>query len=212
MIIRKNKYHKHGPLTRYVNLWFAHEPGMPGTFPRHRLQRKPLVSDFRTHHNMCVTHVPWCMSGSLTHNGWKNLPGIPGACAIRNIAYLVRSPWEIGFNDIYTVSHGIRWTSMIKGVRKHIWCTIYYAKLPRCGTPMWCGVPCICYHLWLSCLVNVVLQLSSLILCQIMCYIAKLPLDFILHIFIWRNIHGHWSHCPVRLQYYNQTLQTNANK
>ena len=34
-------------------------------FPRHRLHRKPLVSDPGMHHCKCVTHVPWCMSGSL---------------------------------------------------------------------------------------------------------------------------------------------------
>ena len=34
-------------------------------FPRHRLQRKPLVSDPDMHHGTYVTHVPWCMSGSL---------------------------------------------------------------------------------------------------------------------------------------------------
>ena len=43
-----------------------HAPGMPGTFPRHRLQRKLLVSDPSMHH---ATHVSWCMSGSLTHGG-----------------------------------------------------------------------------------------------------------------------------------------------
>ena len=30
----------HGPLTRYIKLRVAHAPGMPGTFSRHRLQRK----------------------------------------------------------------------------------------------------------------------------------------------------------------------------
>ena len=35
-------------------------------FPRHRLQRKPLISDPSMHHDSCVTHMPWCMSGSLT--------------------------------------------------------------------------------------------------------------------------------------------------
>ena len=50
-------------------------------FPRHRLQGKPLVSDPGMHHGTCVTHVPWCMSGSLTRGGWENVPGIPGACA-----------------------------------------------------------------------------------------------------------------------------------
>ena len=55
---------------------------MPGTFPpRRRFQRKPLVSDPGMHHGTCVTHVPWCMSGSLTCGDGENVPGIPGACA-----------------------------------------------------------------------------------------------------------------------------------
>ena len=49
--------------------------------PRRRLQRKPLISDPGIHHGTCVTHVPWCMSGSLTCGGGENVPGIPGACA-----------------------------------------------------------------------------------------------------------------------------------
>ena len=61
-------------------------------FPRHKLQRKSLVSDPSMHHGTCVTHVSWCMSGSLTHSGGENVPSIPGACATRNFAYLVRGP------------------------------------------------------------------------------------------------------------------------
>ena len=38
-------------------------------FPR--LQRKSLVSNPRMHYGACVTHVPWCMSGSLTRDGRK---------------------------------------------------------------------------------------------------------------------------------------------
>ena len=49
-------------------------------FPRGRLQRKPLASDPDMHHDTCVTHVPWCMSGSLTRGGGENVPGIPGSC------------------------------------------------------------------------------------------------------------------------------------
>ena len=49
--------------------------------PRRRIQRKPLISDTGMHHGTCVTHVPWCMSGSLTRGGGENVPGIPGACA-----------------------------------------------------------------------------------------------------------------------------------
>ena len=50
-------------------------------FPRRRFQRKPLVSDPDMHHGTCVTHVPWCTSGSLTCGDGENVPGIPGACA-----------------------------------------------------------------------------------------------------------------------------------
>ena len=65
-----------------------------GRFPHHRLKKTPL-SDPHMHHGTCVTHVPWCMSGSLTHGGEENVPGtgIPGAWATRNATYLVRGPW-----------------------------------------------------------------------------------------------------------------------
>ena len=39
----------------------AHAPGMPGTF-----SPSTQVSDPDMHHGTCVTHVPWCMPGSLT--------------------------------------------------------------------------------------------------------------------------------------------------
>ena len=61
-------------------------------FPDHRLQRNLLVSDPDMHHGTCVTHVPWCMSGSLTRDAWENVPGITGACATCNFTYLVRGP------------------------------------------------------------------------------------------------------------------------
>ena len=63
-------------------------------FPRHRLQRKPLVCDPGMHHGTCVTHVPWCMSGSLICGDGENVLGIPGACATRNFTYLIRGPWN----------------------------------------------------------------------------------------------------------------------
>ena len=59
-----------GPLTRYVKLQVAHAPGKPGTF-----SPSPRVRDPDMHHDTCVTHVPWCMSGSLTSglfwNRWR---------------------------------------------------------------------------------------------------------------------------------------------
>ena len=75
------------PLTRYVKLRVAHSPGMPGTFSRHRIQRKSLVSYPGMHHSACVMHVPWCMSGSLSRGGGENVPGIS-----RHFTYLTRSP------------------------------------------------------------------------------------------------------------------------
>ena len=44
------------------------------------------------HHGTCVTHVPWCMSGSLVPDGGENVPGIPGACAPAIFSYLARGP------------------------------------------------------------------------------------------------------------------------
>ena len=54
-------------------------------FPRRRFQRKPLDSDPGMHHGTCVTHVPWCMSGSLACGDGENVPGIPGACALASL-------------------------------------------------------------------------------------------------------------------------------
>ena len=58
-----NTYHTiasgNSPLARYVKVRVAHAPGLPGTF-------SPRVRDPDIHHGTCVTHVPWCMSGSLT--------------------------------------------------------------------------------------------------------------------------------------------------
>ena len=61
-------------------------------FPRYRLQRKLRVSDPGMHHVTCVTHVPWCISGSPTGGGGENVPGIPGACVTSNFTYLARGP------------------------------------------------------------------------------------------------------------------------
>ena len=62
-------------------------------FPRHRLQRKPLVSDPGLHHGTWDTHVPWCMPGSFTRGGGENVPGIRSTCSTPNFMYLVRGSW-----------------------------------------------------------------------------------------------------------------------
>ena len=48
------------------------------------------------HHGTCVTHVPRCVSGSLTHGGGEKVPDIPDACTTRNFTYLIRGTcWEL---------------------------------------------------------------------------------------------------------------------
>ena len=68
----------HGPLTKYAKLRLCMRWECRERFTRHRLQRKPLGSDPGMHHGTCITHVPWCMSGSLTRGSRENVPGILG--------------------------------------------------------------------------------------------------------------------------------------
>ena len=50
-----------GPFTRLIKSRVVHAPGMLGMF-----SPPPRVSVPDMHHVTCVTHVPWCMPGSLT--------------------------------------------------------------------------------------------------------------------------------------------------
>ena len=60
-----------GSLSRYVKLRDPHAPGRPGTLPP-----PPRASDPDMHHGTCVTHVPWCMPGSLTNDRlWRRWRG-----------------------------------------------------------------------------------------------------------------------------------------
>ena len=99
-----------GPLARYVNLRVAHAPGMPGTFPR--LCR---LSDPDMHHGTCVTHVPWCLPGSLTigflWSRWRgNRSRHSDACATRNSTYLIRGPCIERFALVPYFQPNTRWT------------------------------------------------------------------------------------------------------
>ena len=91
-MLRSTRCGFHGPLARYVKLRVAHPPEMPGTFPL-----PPQVSDPDLHHGMCVTHVPWCRSGSLTSGFlWSRWRGKRSRHSRRmrnpQFAYLVRGP------------------------------------------------------------------------------------------------------------------------
>ena len=85
----------HEPLARYVILRVARAPGMPGTF-----SPPPQFSDPDLHHGTCVTHVPWCMSGSLTRSFlWsrsrgKTFPAFLAHARSVIFLYLVRGPWK----------------------------------------------------------------------------------------------------------------------
>ena len=61
MVVSSALVGRNGPLARYAKLQVARAPGMPGTF-----SPAPRISDPDMHHGSCVTHVPWCMPGSLT--------------------------------------------------------------------------------------------------------------------------------------------------
>ena len=45
------------------------------------MRKLPTKRKRKTRKMTHVTHVPWCMSGSLSCNDGENVPGIPGACA-----------------------------------------------------------------------------------------------------------------------------------
>ena len=121
----------HGPLTRYAKSRVAHAPGMPGTF-----SKPPRVSDPDMHHGTCVKHVPCCMPESLTSAflwfRWReNVPGIPCACATRNLAYLVRGPWR--YNDetnrraviiLYSIQ-SVQYTLYLLGLFLIQWITLF---------------------------------------------------------------------------------------
>ena len=72
------QYKGDGLLARYVKLRVAHVPGMPGTF-----SPTAWISDSGMYHSTCVTHVRWCMPGSLTSgflwSQWrgKTFPAFP---------------------------------------------------------------------------------------------------------------------------------------
>ena len=86
-----NTGHSHGPLARYVKLRFVHAPGMPGTF-----SPPPRVSDPDMHQGTCMTHVPWCIPGSLTSSFIGSRWWGKRSRRMRHLqfSYLVRGPWK----------------------------------------------------------------------------------------------------------------------
>ena len=83
---------QYGPFTRYAKLRVAHAPVMPGMFPRQRGWAIPTCITARAPGTCCDACRDRLPAVSFEVGAAQNVPGIPGACAIRNFAYLVRSP------------------------------------------------------------------------------------------------------------------------
>ena len=80
----------HGPLSRYVKSRVAHAPGMPRTFSRYRLQRKPLVSDpsmrdARAVMQVGIAYLQWRGKRSRHSRRMRTL----------NLTYLARGLWYL---------------------------------------------------------------------------------------------------------------------
>ena len=89
-----------GPLPDAKNCGLRMRREFQESFPRHWLQRKPIVSDPGLHHGTWVTHVPWRMSVSINRGGEENVPSIPGANATPNFTYLARGLFTVDTGDI----------------------------------------------------------------------------------------------------------------
>ena len=64
--------------------------GNAGLFPPPPTSKETVVSDPGMHHG---TSRAVMYGGIAIPRGRKNVPSIPGACATRNVRYLVRGPW-----------------------------------------------------------------------------------------------------------------------
>ena len=109
----------HGPLARYVKLRVAHAPGMPGMPGTFSLP--PQVSDPDMHHGTCVTHVPWCMPGSLTSGFlWsrrlqKTFPAFPA-----HAQHTILRIWQEAHDSFFPSNAGAE-ISLVEYQHLHIW-------------------------------------------------------------------------------------------
>ena len=115
----------HGPLTRYVKFWVAHAPGMSGTF-----SLPTPVSDPDMHHGTCVTHVPWCMLGSLTSSSfwsrWRGKRSRHSRC-MRNLQFYVSGKRPISTDITFDVKGVLHMKPVLSWFV--IWSTSYQSHL-----------------------------------------------------------------------------------
>ena len=101
----------HGPFARYVKLRVVHAPRMPGTF-----SPPPQVSDPDMHHGTCVTHVLWCMPGSLTSGSLRSQRREKRSWRMRNPQLYVSGKRPISqWNAINLVNpiHHLKWVKQL---------------------------------------------------------------------------------------------------
>ena len=102
VIFHKNNHdYIYGPLARCAKLRVAHAPGMPATF-----SPPPRVSDPDMYHGTCVTHVPWCMPGSLTSGfywSWRRGKRSRYSRRMRNPQFYVSGKRPMEYSNSYNV-------------------------------------------------------------------------------------------------------------
>ena len=81
---------QHGPHARYVNVWFAHAPGMPGTFST--TPTCIVTRAWRTCRDACRDRK---LTVSFEVGGGENAPDIPGGCSTLNFTKLSRGPLQL---------------------------------------------------------------------------------------------------------------------
>ena len=78
------------------------------------------------HHCMCVTHVPWCMSGWLTCCGGKKRSRHSRRMRTRNFTYLARGPLTF-YASVYVNNVRYKSISIFLQTIQHIWILTLHA-------------------------------------------------------------------------------------
>ena len=151
-------------------------------FPAADFQGNRQVSYPGMHHGTFVTHVPWCMSGSLTSGGGENVPGIPGACATFNFTYLARGPWtDVCFGELshYRFHNASVDMRQLDFIHNNFWFVInknLHEKSMRILSMFRCfqwsfRTDQMIAALWHSCVIHSVLAIQVMVVAGRWCYI-----------------------------------------
>ena len=155
----------YGPLARYVKLRVAHAPGTPGTFS------PPLrVIDPDMHYGTCVTHVPWCMPGSLTRgflrSRWREKRS-RHSWRMRNPHFYVSGKRPIAL-VWHVPPHGTPASVPCSTPWYHPWRPLYTRNIDRCVPKFDLGITLtsykpngVSYHRKLDCVFNILFRVTT---------------------------------------------------